>query len=62
MRMATLEIKFDPHRFGVPHLDSLMPRSRNTLEGLGLLSGGAPQFCHLTAFSQLVDQAACFLL
>jgi hypothetical protein len=62
VRMATLKIKFDPHRFGVSYLDSLMPRSRNTLEGLGLLPGGAPQFCYLTAFSQLMDEAACFLL
>jgi len=39
--ITTLKIKFDPHRFRVPHLDGLMPRSGNTLKGLGLQSGRA---------------------
>jgi hypothetical protein len=62
VRVPAFEIKLDPHCFRVPHFDSLMPRSRNALEGLGLLSGRAPQLGHLAEFSLLVDETACFLL
>ena len=34
VRVPAFEIKLDPHCFRVPHFDSLMPRSRNALEGL----------------------------
>jgi len=51
VRVAAFEIKLNSHCFRVTHFDSLMPRSRNTLEGFGLLPGGAPQLGNLAALS-----------
>lgn len=60
--VTTAEIQLHAHRFRIPHLDGLVPRVRNALEGLAVHAALSAQLGDLRALSELVHEGLGLVL